>query len=197
MRGRARKSKEIIRDGKVQRKSRTSHFPRAEPGRPVIERHRPGPSFRQVLLKRDVERFIELLPDWSELSRGLQAVLLTQGDPQFTGWYAPGVVAVCAWDRDISGLWTRRFAEENREILEQLEVEVEPRDSRTVFIDWEERSVKAFQLLNVLLREVGDHHDKLTKRSRHEPSRGEPFAAWYAKEYAETIWGAYQDAFGW
>ena len=46
-----------------------------------------------------VERFIRLLPDWGELSRGLNAVVLAPGKFKLDGWYRRGIVAVCAWDR--------------------------------------------------------------------------------------------------
>lgn len=40
----------------------------------------------------DVERFIELLPDWEELSRGLDAVVLAPGSHYSYGYHRSGVV---------------------------------------------------------------------------------------------------------
>ncbi len=200
MRGRARKSTERIRNGDVERRNRSHkspHYALARPGEPIIERHRAGPSYRQVLLKRDVEVFLSLLPEWPELSKGIQAVLLTAGDPEYLGWYQTGAVAVCAWDRDISGLWTRRFVDQNQDVLGRLEVETEPRDGKTVFVDWDERSVKAYQLMHVLLPEIGLHHDQMATRTRIESSRGKQYCAHYASEHGEAIWNAYLDAFDW
>src|SRR5947207_13763624 len=48
----------------------------------VFERRRPGKGYRHVLRKSDVERFIALLPDWDELSDGLDAIVLLPGDPR-------------------------------------------------------------------------------------------------------------------
>ena len=46
-------------------------------GMPAIDKERPGPGHRHYLGKRHVVGFIELLPDWAELSKGLDAILLS------------------------------------------------------------------------------------------------------------------------
>ena len=44
--------------------------------RPALVRQRPGQGHRHLLTKRQLYQFIDLLPDWEELSLGLKAVLL-------------------------------------------------------------------------------------------------------------------------
>src|SRR5262245_32915100 len=128
MRSFPRKTTPKVKDGKVQRKNRTDlsrgwrNYYQASP---LIERQRPGEGYRHILLKRDIERFIDLLPEWEELSSGLDVILLAPGDPRCFGWYAPGVVAVCAWDRDLHKRWSTRFLEANRALIDRLGVPVE------------------------------------------------------------------------
>src|SRR5579872_5380776 len=100
-----RKSTPRVVNGKVQRKDRFALTPtyfNTPQFSPVIDRLKPGFGYRHILKKKDVLAFIELLPDWKELSMGLNAVLLAPGEENTAGWHRPGVVAVCAWDR---GLW--------------------------------------------------------------------------------------------
>jgi hypothetical protein len=85
---------------------------------PTIDRSRPGKGFRHLPKQRDVEAFIELLPDWHELSVGLNAIVLASGsDNDCMGWHEPGVVHVCAWEED---LWWEAahpwFVHEHRDI---------------------------------------------------------------------------------
>ena len=63
----------------------------------VLERHRPGRGYRHILSKSDVERFIALLPDWDELSRGLEAIVLLAGNPEYQGWCGPDWIGICGW----------------------------------------------------------------------------------------------------
>ena len=196
---RGRKSTPRVRDGKVQRKNRTDlspHYSLAEPGKPVIERHRPGIGYRHVLLKRDVEKFLKLLPDWRELSRGLQAVLLSEGERDILGWHFPGVVAICAWDRELASEWTPAFVEEHQAVLTALQVDTEKTSDSSTYVRWTEKSVKGFQLMHILLHELGHHHDRMTTRSRVRASRGETYAESYANKYAEEIWDGYYRTFG-
>ncbi|MBI3467312.1 MAG: hypothetical protein HY000_30250 [Planctomycetes bacterium] len=93
-----------VRNGRVQRKNRhakTPHYFHAEMASLVIDRLRPGLGCRHVVRKEHVRRFLPLLPNWHELSRGLNAIVLAAGNSNCMGWHQPGVVAICAWDREI------------------------------------------------------------------------------------------------
>jgi hypothetical protein len=52
-------------------------------------------------------------------------------------------------------------------------------------------SIRAYQLLDVLVHELGHHHDRMTTHSQCHPARGERYADAYATRYAERIWHAY------
>ena len=200
MRSFPRKTTPKVKDGKVQRKNRTDLSPGYKnhyQDRPVIERQRPGSGYRHVLLKRDIERFIDLLPAWQELATELDAILLAPGHPGRYGWHVPGVVAVCAWDRDLDQRWTTSGVNANRTLLDRLAVPVERLGQGMWKVRFTEGTVRAFQLMDVLLHELGHHHDRITTRSRRRASRGEGYAYAYAARHAEDLWEAFADEFGW
>jgi len=57
-------------------------------------------------------------------------------------------------------------------------------------------TIRAYQLLHILLHEFGHHHDRMTTRSQRRSSRGERFAERYANNYADRIWESYLEEFG-
>jgi hypothetical protein len=103
------------------------------------------------------------------------------------GWHEPGVVHVCAWEEEL--WWTDTipaFVDEHRDILELLGVIVENQGERLV-MKWTEKQARAFQLLHVLLHELGHHHDRMTTRSQRVAARGEVFAEEYARRHETRI----------
>jgi hypothetical protein len=163
----------------------------------VIDRRRPGRGYRHLLTVADVRRFLQLLPDWSELSCGLDAVVLAPGERRLLGWHRRGIVALCAWDRDVEREWHADFVEEHRDVLDRLGVERLANDPPWEVVQFTERSARGFQLMHVLLHELGHHHDRMTTRSRRSAGRGEGYAEAYALRYAEGIWERYFREFGW
>ena len=189
-----------VRGGRVRAKNRTAITPNywdTPQEHPVIDRQRPGEGYRHLLRKVDVERFVELLPDWPELSRGLDAIVLAPGEVDCLGWYQDGVVAVCAWDRQLRGVYYDWFVEDHRDVLDRLGVPTERAGGGTFEVGFTENSARGFQLMHVLLHELGHHHDRMSTRSRREAARGEPYAEAYALRYADRIWEAYFAAFDW
>jgi hypothetical protein len=187
-----------VSGGRVRRKNNWRHTPSCydEPrGLLAVERQRPGEGFRHLLLKRDVQRFIMLLPDWAELSRGLGVILLAPGRPLYYGWYRPGIVAVRAWER---GLWEvvgPSWYSENQKLYQRLGVPSEDLDEGRKLLKFTEPTARGFQLLDVFLHELGHHHDCMTNRSR-TVCRGERYAEQYALRYADLIWERYLNEFG-
>src|SRR5262249_51529973 len=77
-----RKTTPKVQDGKVQRKGRWQPTPtyfNKPQMMPAIDRKKPGVGYRHVLLKRHIEEFVRILPDWTELSQGLNAIVLDCG----------------------------------------------------------------------------------------------------------------------
>jgi hypothetical protein len=54
-----------------------------------------------------------------------------------------------------------------------------------------EATVQAFQLVHVLLHEIGHHHDRMTSPRRRRSTRGERYAEAYARKHGEQIWADY------
>ena len=80
-----RKSAPQVSGGRVQKKNNpalTASYYDTPPPTLVIDRQRPGKGYRHLLLRRDIETFIGLLPDWPELSQGLNAIVLAPGGIQ-------------------------------------------------------------------------------------------------------------------
>jgi hypothetical protein len=194
-----RKTAPKVKGGIVQKKNNWELTPRnasGPKGYPAFERRRPADGYRHLLKKRDIERFIDLLPDWDELAVGLQAIVLDDGDHEGMGWCAPGVVAICAWEE---ALWWNdarpRFVDEHRDLFVLLGVDSSEDDGRWT-VRWTEGQARAFQLLHIFLHELGHHHDRMTTRDKRYTGRGEPYAEEYARQYFDRIWDSYLHAFG-
>src|SRR5262249_47964719 len=147
---------------------------------PAIDRDRPARGYRHLLRKRDVQRFLALLPDWAELSRGVNVVLLAAGEPWLYGWYRRGVVALCAWPESVWNVMSPEFYDENRALFDRLGVPCEELPGGDRLLKFTRATARAFQLLDVMLHELGHHHDSQTNRSGRV-SRGEPYAEQYAR----------------
>ena len=162
---------------------------------PLIDKERPGYGYRHLLRRDDIFRFIDLIPNWNELAEGLDAIVLATGEEDMEGWYTEGVVGICAWER---GLWRRHplhYYEENKGVFDRLGVVCERRGER-MLCKFTRGQARAYQLVNILLHELGHHHDRITTRSQFECSRGEPYAEAYALEYEAIIWERYLVEFG-
>lgn len=194
-----RKTAPEVVGGRVQKKNNREPHPSdyyATPQNlPVVDRKRPGAGYRHFLTKRDIHAFIGILPDWDMLSEGLNAVVLAPGSRGADGYHTPGVVHVCAWDARTAIEVDSDYYEDHRDIFERLGVPCEPVEGwyRCGFTA---ATVRAYQLLHILLHELGHHHDRMTTRKRRSSSRGEGFAEEYARQYEAHIWSAYVRTFG-
>jgi SAM-dependent methyltransferase len=194
-----RKSAPRVVGGKTRRKNRTArtqtyfNTPRATP---VIDRFRPGEGFRHVLTRQDIREFIELLPDWQHLSQGLRAVILAPGDLTCYGWYRhTGIIALCAWPRDLWCRWTPR-SERDRPFFDRLRVSMQYDEDWNLIARWTDSTIRAFMLLDVFLHELGHHHDRMHTRSKRGCARGEGYAERYAKRHGNLLWNRYIERFG-
>jgi hypothetical protein len=193
-----RKSNPGVTAGRVQKKNRTDRsvrFDTAVLGYPVVHRLKPGFGYRHVLRQRDVLDFVGLLPDWPRLSQGLNALVLAPGVWNCDGWYRPGIVAVCAWERDLWREVSGSCYTAHRDLFERLEVPCEEVEGGYYLCRFTEATARAYQLLHVLLHELGHHHDCMTTRSKADAARGEGYAEDYAYEHERTVWERYLAAF--
>jgi hypothetical protein len=194
-----RKTNPGVARGKVRKKNRTERSPTYDNtprDHPVVHRLRPGFGYRHILRQSDVLDFVRLLPDWRALSRGLNAIVLASGRWNCDGWHRPGVVAVCAWERELWRELTWRGYAEHKDLFERLEVPCEELADGYYLCKFTEPAIRAYQLLHVLLHELGHHHDRMTTRSRAEACRGEDYAETYARKYEPLVWDRYLQVFG-
>ena len=199
MRGFQRRATPRVVNGKVQRKNRSAETPTYYNSwfdQTVLDRRRPGAGYRHILKKDDLARFIRCLPDWKELSVGLNAIVLAPGRAHVDGWHRPGIVAVCAWAINLWQEWNLTGYEQHRSLLERLGVPCEDVDSGFVVCKFEPSTTRAYQLLHVLLHELGHHHDRMTTKSKRRSCRGEDYAEQYALRHEKLIWNRYLNEFG-
>ncbi|NQU75569.1 MAG: hypothetical protein HQ546_04540 [Planctomycetes bacterium] len=186
-----RKTAPKVKGGKVQRKNRWQDSPSAfnNPGPyPAFERERPGVGYRHLIRKRELYEFVDLLPDWDELSKGLKAIILAGGEDGCHGWHDRGVVGICAWDRSI--IWEDpdpEFLAAHEGILSKLGVDSYEDWEGLLHTYFDERTAKAFQLVHVFVHEMGHHHDMMTTRPQRAPARGESYAEEYARKHEDEI----------
>lgn len=185
-----RKTTPKVKQGKVQRKNRAAltptYYNNPQPY-PVLDKEKPGRGYRHLIRKKDLYRFIDIIPEWEELAKGLNAVLLARGQLGALGWHMPGIVALCAWDREL--VWDRcedEFYDEHKEIFGKLGIPCK-QDGQSWQIGFDERTARAFQLVHVLIHELGHHHDRMRTRSKKRAARGEPYAESYARRHEGII----------
>jgi hypothetical protein len=140
-----------------------------------------------------------LIPNWGHIAVGLDAVVLTAGERDCDGWHRPGIVAVSAWDRNLWVETTESYAHEHQGILDRLGVPRETTKDASgndlVLCKWTAETARAFQLLHILLHELGHHHDRMTTRRQRRTGRGESFAESCALEWEAVLWEQYRHHF--
>ncbi len=164
---------------------------------PAIDRLRPGAGYRHLLLKRDVERFVELLPHWEDVSRDLDVIVLDRGGGGYDGWYNRGVLGLCAWRTNMVYELDPAWYAEHRDFLKRIGTHVEDYGREPYIAHWTPDTARAYQLCHVFLHELGHHIDRLSTRSKRDNSpRGEDWAEQYAWAYEAMILERYFKEFG-
>jgi hypothetical protein len=93
-----------VKDGRVQRKNR--HRPTGHDGY-VLHRESPGRGFRHVVTKRDVQAFIDIIPEWHRFAERLEHIVLVTGNHDWYGLYRfyhreeTGAIFLHAWADDL------------------------------------------------------------------------------------------------
>ena len=191
-----RRSATKVRDGQVQRKNRWARSPNCfthNTGTLEIVRQRPGEGFRHLVFQDDLRRFLPLLPEWESLQSGLRSIVLAEGGRNM-GWHRPGVIAISAWERSLvleDSSWI--FIRDHQVIFDKLGVPYQLEDGST--IEFTEETARAFQLVHVLVHELGHHQDRMTTRSRKDSARGEQYAENYARKWEDLILDRYRREF--
>ncbi|MBL8949239.1 MAG: hypothetical protein JNK82_00585 [Myxococcaceae bacterium] len=185
----SRKTATRVRDGEVQRKNRHGRTPWSSA---FIVREAPREGSRHVLTARHVRDFLELLP--AELLEGIDQVLLDRAT-HLLGWCRHGIVALCAWPRELWTVWPADWLDDHRTSLELYGVPIVLQHG-WFRCEFTEPQVRAFQLLRVLTHELGHHADLMATRSKRF-GHGERHAERFAIDWEQRLWADYVDVFGW
>ena len=194
-----RKSAPKVAAGKVQKKNNCDLTPDYySHSQPIImiDRKRPGKGFRHLLRQQDLVDFISILPEWEHLSQGLDALVLAPGRKYSYGFHSPGVIHIRAWNADLWVDCSAEYYERDRYYFDRLRVPCEKQEDDSYSCKFTVETARAYQLLNVLLHELGHHHDLITTKSQKQVSRGEGYADKYAELNSAFIWSRYQEKFG-
>ena len=197
MPGYYRRTAPKVIDGRVQKKNRhelTPNYWNTYQKVPVIDKERPGRNYRHLLTKKDILEFIEIIPEWNELSTGLDAVLLARGAEHLDGWYDKGVIGICAWQRKIYRNFSKGYFLDHAAIFSRLGVESK-RHGGDYLCHFTEATAKAYQLLHIFLHELGHHHDRMTTKNQEYSGRGETYAEEWAIKYEQIVWDSYLKEF--
>lgn len=198
MRGNSRKSAPEVKSGSVQKKNNWVLTPDYYSHRQrdlVLDRKRPGKGFRHLLKQKDIVDFVGILPDWQQLSQGLDAIVLAPGRKYSYGYHTPGVVHIRAWAADFWIDCSTEYYQREQFYLERLKVPCVQIEDDAYLCKFTAETAKAYQLLNVLLHELGHHHDLMTTKAQEQVSRGEHYADEYAERNSAYIWTQYQEKF--
>ena len=93
-----RKTTPKVKNGRVQKKNQyrlTPNYWNTHQDVLQIDIEKPGKGYKHFLKKRDIIKFLQVLPNWEELNIELNAVILAEGGGP-DGWYSRGVIAICA-----------------------------------------------------------------------------------------------------
>jgi hypothetical protein len=169
-----------VKDGRVQRKNR--HIPTGRLGY-VLDRESPGRGFRHVVSKRDLQAFIDIIPDWDQLSRNLERIVLAghgTADAVYAFYHREetGAIFLHAWHEDLWIELTPEYFEAHADIFQRIGVSFD-RVEGAVMCRFTEAQARAFMLLHIFMHELGHHHDRLHQTHRHS-TKGEDYAERFA-----------------
>jgi hypothetical protein len=195
-----RKTAPGVRNGQTCRKNNWRPSPswyRDPQSRLVIDRRRPGDGYRHVLLKRDIDRFVNLVPNWAELVVGLDVIVLDRGGRGCDAWYDRGVVGLRAWPTNSRSEVGADWFREHCDFLTRIGARTEGDDPDDMVIHWTPGTVRAYQLCHLFLHELGHHRDRMQTRTKTDNGpRGQEFAEQYAWDFEFQIWESYLEEFG-
>lgn len=186
-----------VKNGRVQRKHRETVT--VLQGY-VLDRQSPGRGFRHVVTKRDVQAFIDIIPQWHLFSPRLERIVLSAPSEGHDGEYAfyhrerTGGIFLDAWPEDLWTEMTSDYFESHLGIFTRLGVAWEKLKDG-VLCRFTEAQARAFVLLHVFMHELGHHYDRLNQKSVHR-TRGEDFAERFAIERFNELFPKYVEVFG-
>ncbi len=186
-----------VKDGRVQRKNR--QVPTGHNGY-VLDRESPGRGFRHVVSKRDVQTFIDIVPDWNRYSERLERIVLASRTDDWDGAHEfyhreeTGAIFLHAWQEDLWTELTIPYFDSHQQIFEELGLSYDRRKG-CVTCRFTEAQARAFTLLHVFMHELGHHYDRIHQK-HSDSSKGEDLAERFATNRFEQLLPAYVGVFG-
>jgi hypothetical protein len=186
-----------VKDGRVQRKNH--HRPTGHDGY-VLDRESPGRGFRHVVSKRDVQAFIDLIPEWDRFSQRLERIVLAAPDPGCDGMHEffhreeTGAIYLHAWSEDLWGNIPTHYFDYHEEIFDRLGVAYD-REQDRVACRFTEAQARAFMLLHVFMHELGHHYDR-SNQKHFGVTKGEDYAEKFANSRLDQLFPEYVRVFG-
>lgn len=162
----------------------------------VVDRKRAGKGYKHVLKKKDIHDFTDLVPEWGNISTGIESIVLDAGNELRDGLYkhysneGTGVIWLSAWPKELCVYVNDDYYNDHRWHLEMLGVIYEKKIDAWC-CHFTESQAKAFMLLHIFLHELGHHIDKMSSYKQNVMRGGEDFAESYANRTAMEIWPAY------
>jgi hypothetical protein len=188
-----RKTTPKVRNGQVQKKNRHAPTRLNSFSFGFI-----GSGGRLATTKEEVWKFLRLIPDWKRVSSDLDIIdLNAEVSNEADGWYEypqqPGIV-LNAFEDDLRTFPGQDYFEQHQALFRRLGVDIQEDEHGYPVCQFDEDSAKAFQLLHILLHELGHHHYRIT-RGRGRFAGDEKYAENYALKMERMIWKRYCDVF--
>ena len=193
----SRRTATKVKDGRVQRKNR--HRPSGFDGY-VLDRESPGRDSHHVVSKRDVQAFIDIIPDWDRYSERLERIVLASRSDSCDGAYEfyhreeTGAIFLHAWRDDLWVDHMTKYFDSHQQIFEALGVSYD-RSKDLVTCRFTEAQARAFMLLHIFMHELGHHFDRIHQKHL-DSSKGEDYAERFATNRFEQLFPAYVRVFG-
>jgi ribosomal protein L19 len=166
-----------VKDGRVQRKNRNR--PTGHEGY-VIDRESPGRGFHHVVSKRDVQAFIDIIPEWHRFSERLERIVLASysQEAEAAHFYyhreETGAIFLGAWPDDLWSEYPAPYFNDHQQIFDRLGVSYDRLEDR-VMCRFTEAQARAFMLLHVFMHELGHHFDRIHQK-HFGSTKGEDYA---------------------
>jgi len=189
-----------VRNGRVRRKNH--HRPTGHEGY-VFDRESPGRGFRHVVTKRDLQLFIDIIPEWDRFSERLERIGLgshsARGDRSdgvhiFYYREETGAIWLNAWPEDLWMGISSSYFNSHEDILERLGVSYD-RLEDGVMCRFTEAQARAFMLLHVFMHELGHHFDRINQKHLRS-TKGEDYAERFATSRFSQLFPEYLRIFG-
>jgi hypothetical protein len=185
-----------VKGGRVQRKNR--HRPTGHDGY-ALDRESPGRGHCHVVSKKDVQAFIDIIPEWHRFSERLERIVLAKcndgldGAHEFYYREETGAIFLQSWRDDLWIELTSDYFDAHQTIFEQLGVSYD-RLSTAVMCRFTEAQARAFMLLHVFLHELGHHYDRIHQKHLYS-TKGEDYAERFATSRFEHLFPEYVRVF--